>query len=252
MSSAFAWQAGLLAVIGMLAGFINVLAGGGSLLTLPALIFLGLPAATANGTNRIAILSQNIFAASSFRRHGVLSIRLALLCTIPALIGSYFGANLAITIVEQLFQRLLAVIMIGVLVFNTLDPMKRWRHTDLNLTRWRIATLLLCFFVIGVYGGFVQAGVGFLIISALLAQGLDLVRINAIKVFVVGVFTLVALAVFIEHGQVNFGLGLALAAGNSIGGIIATRMAINKGHDWIKNIVSLTILCFAIKLLLGV
>ena len=251
MTATFAWQAGLLAAIGLLAGFINVLAGGGSLLTLPALIFLGLPAATANGTNRIAILSQNIFAASSFRRHGVLPLKLALLCTGPALLGSYLGANLAITIDEQLFQRLLAGIMIGVLIFNAVDPMKRWRRTDLHLNRWRIAALLLCFFAIGVYGGFVQAGVGFLIISALLAQGLDLVRINAIKVFVVGIFTLVALAVFIQHGQVNYGLGLALAAGNSIGGIIASRMAINKGHNWIKKIVSLTVLAFAIKLLIG-
>ena len=251
MSDTFVWQAGLLVTIGLLAGFINVLAGGGSLLTLPVLIFLGLPAATANGTNRIAILSQNIFAATSFRRHGVLPLRLALLCTVPALLGSYLGANLAITIDDQLFQQLLAGIMIGVLLFNTIDPMKRWRRTEIQLNRWRIATLLLCFFAIGVYGGFVQAGVGFLIISALLAQGLDLVRINAIKVFVVGIFTLVALAVFIQHGQVNFGLGLALAAGNSIGGTIATRMAINKGHDWIKKVVSLTVLAFAIKLLLG-
>jgi hypothetical protein len=227
VTATFAWQAGLLAAIGLLAGFLNVLAGGGSLLTLPALIFLGLPAATANGTNRIAILSQNIFATTSFRRHGVLPLKLALLCTVPALLGSYLGANLAITIDDQLFQRLLAVIMLGVLLFNTLDPMQRWRRTELHLSRRRIAALLLCFFVIGVYGGFVQAGVGFLIISALLAQGLDLVRINAVKVFVIGIFTLVALAVFIQHSQVNYGLGLALAAGNSIGGIIATRMAIN-------------------------
>ncbi len=251
MSATFIWQASLLAAIGLLAGFINVLAGGGSLLTLPALIFLGLPAATANGTNRIAILSQNIFAATSFRRHGVLPLRLALLCTAPALIGSYLGANLAVTVDDQLFQRLLAGIMLGVLLFNTLDPMKHWRRAEPHLNRRRIATLILCFFAIGIYGGFVQAGVGFLIISALLAQGLDLVKINAIKVFVVGIFTLVALAVFIQHGQVNYGLGLALAAGNSIGGTIATRMAINKGHDWIKKVVSLTMLAFAVKLLIG-
>ena len=240
-----------MASIGLLAGFLNVLAGGGSLLTLPALIFLGLPAATANGTNRIAILSQNIFAATSFRRHGVLPLRLALLCTGPALLGSYLGANLAITVDDQLFQRLLAVIMLGVLLFNALDPMKRLRSTELHLSHWRMVLLLICFFAIGVYGGFVQAGVGFLIISALLAQGLDLIRINAVKVFVVGIFTLVALAVFIQHGQVNYGLGLALAVGNSIGGTIATRMAINKGHNWIKKVVSLTVLAFAIKLLIG-
>ncbi len=251
MSGTLVWQAGLLAAIGLLAGFVNVLAGGGSLLTLPTLIFLGLPATTANGTNRIAILSQNIFAAGSFRRHGVLPLRLALLCTAPALLGSYLGANLAITVDEQLFQRLLAGIMLGVLLFNTLDPMKRWRRSELHLSRWRMVLLLLGFFAIGVYGGFVQAGVGFLIISALLAQGLDLVRINAVKVFVVGTFTLVALTIFIRHGQVNYGLGLALAAGNSIGGYIATHMAVKKGHDWIKKIVSLTVLVFAIKLLIG-
>ena len=242
-------QAGLLAAIGLLAGFVNVLAGGGSLLTLPALIFLGLPAATANGTNRIAILIQNIFAVGSFRRHRVLPLRLALLCTAPALLGSYLGANLAVTIDERLFQRLLAGIMLGVLLFNMLDPMKRWRREELLLSRWRIVALLLCFFGIGIYGGFVQAGVGFLIITALLIHGLDLVRVNAVKVFVICIFTLIALMVFIRHGQVNYGLGLALAAGNAIGGFIATRMAISKGHDWIKKVVSVTVLVFAIKLL---
>ena len=250
MNAPFLWQAGLLAAIGLLAGFVNVLAGGGSLLTLPVLIFLGLPAATANGTNRIAILVQNVFAVGSFRRHGVLPLRLALLCTAPALLGSYLGANLAVSIDDRLFQRLLAGIMLGVLLLNTLDPMKRWRREELLLSRWRLVALVLCFFVIGIYGGFVQAGVGFLIITALLVHGLDLVRVNAVKVFVVCIFTLVALTVFIRHGQVNYGLGLALAAGNAVGGTIATRMAVKKGHDWIKKIVSITVLAFAIKLLL--
>jgi len=250
VNAPFLWQAGLLAAIGLLAGFVNVLAGGGSLLTLPVLIFLGLPAATANGTNRIAILVQNVFAVGSFRRHGVLPLRLALLCTAPALLGSYLGANLAVSIDDRLFQRLLAGIMLGVLLLNTLDPMKRWRREELLLSRWRLVALVLCFFVIGIYGGFVQAGVGFLIITALLVHGLDLVRVNAVKVFVVCIFTLVALTVFIRHGQVNYGLGLALAAGNAVGGTIATRMAVKKGHDWIKKIVSITVLAFAIKLLL--
>lgn len=251
MTATFAWQAGVLAAIGLLAGFVNVLAGGGSLLTLPALIFLGLPAATANGTNRIAILVQNVFAAGSFRRHGVLPLRLALLCTAPALLGSYLGANLAVSIDDRLFQRLLAGIMLGVLLFNAIDPMKRWRRKELLFSRWRSVALVLCFFAIGIYGGFVQAGVGFLIITALMVHGLDLVRVNAVKVFVICIFTLVALAVFIRHGQVNYSLGLALAAGNAVGGTIATHMAVKKGHDWIKKIVTVTVLAFAIKLLLA-
>jgi len=205
----------------------------------------------ANGTNRIAILVQNFFAIGGFQRLGVMPLKLGLLCALPALAGSFLGANLALTVDEQLFKRILAGIMIGVLLFTALDPMKRWRREEIALTPLRVAILLLCFFAIGIYGGFIQAGVGFLIIATLLLQGLDLVRINAIKVLVVALFTITALAVFIRHNQVDYGLGLALALGNAAGGWIATHMAVKKGHDWIKKIVSLTILIFAIKLLLG-
>jgi uncharacterized membrane protein YfcA len=244
-------KAALLIAVGGIAGFLNVLAGGGSLLTLPVLIFLGLPATVANGTNRIAILVQNIFAVGGFRSRGVMPLGMALLCTAPALAGSYLGANLALSVDDQLFKRILAGIMLGVLLFTAIDPMKHRRRTEMSYTPLRIAALLLCFFAVGIYGGFVQAGVGFLIITSLLLQGLDLVTINAVKVFVVAFFTLVALTVFILHQQVDYGLGLALAAGNASGGWIATRMAVKKGHDWIKKFVSLTILAFAIKLLWG-
>lgn len=245
------WQAPLLVLVGAVAGFLNVMAGGGSLLTLPLLIFLGLPAATANGTNRVAIFFQNIFAIGGFKRQGVFPARLALLCTVPALAGSYLGANLAVDIDEQLFRRLLAIIMIGVLLFTVVDPMRRWQVTVEHLSPLRGLVLILTFFAVGVYGGFVQAGVGFLIISGLLAHGLDLVRINAVKVIVIFAFTIVALAVFMAHGQVDYGLGLALAAGNSAGGWTASHVAVKKGHDWIKKVVSLTVLVFAIKLLFG-
>ena len=102
----------------------------------------------------------------------------------------------------------------------------------------------------GVYGGFVQAGVGFIIIAALMAHGLDLVRINAVKVFVVFLYTAVALGVFVWHGEVNYALGLSLAAGNSIGGAIGPKLAVDKGHDWIKRVVNITVLVFALKLLI--
>lgn len=242
----------LLVLVGGVAGFVNILAGGGSLLTLPVLIFLGLPAATANGTNRVAIFFQNIFAISGFRRRGVFPARLALLCTPPALLGSYFGANLAIDIDDALFEKLLALIMIGVLVITAVDPVRRFRFdAERPLTPLRTALLMAIFFLVGIYGGFVQAGVGFLIISGLLLYGLDLVRINAVKVIVIFAFTVVALGVFVVHDQIDYGLGLALAAGNSAGGWIATHMAVKKGHDWIRRIVTLTVVVFALKLLFG-
>ncbi len=250
MIDPYFWQIPALALVGVIAGFLNVLAGGGSLLTLPLLIFFGLPAATANGTNRIAIFCQNIFAITGFKRQGVFPIRLALLCTPPALLGSYLGANLAINVDEMLFRRLLALIMVGVLMFMVFDPMQRFRRQETNMTPMRTIVLIVSFFGVGVYGGFVQAGVGFLIITSLLVHGLDLVRINAVKVLVIFAFTAVALGVFVMHGQVDYVLGLALAGGNSVGGWIATHYAVKKGHDWIKRFVIVTVLVFALRLLL--
>lgn len=250
MIDPYFWQIPALAVVGVIAGFLNVMAGGGSLLTLPLLIFFGLPAATANGTNRVAIFCQNIFAITGFKRQGVFPIRLALLCMPPALLGSYLGANLAINVDEMLFRRLLALIMVGVLLFMVFDPMQRFRRQEMPMTPMRTVVLMVSFFGVGVYGGFVQAGVGFLIITALLFHGLDLVRINAVKVLVIFAFTLVALAVFVWHGEVDYVLGLSLAAGNSLGGWIATHYAVKKGHDWIKRFVIVTVLVFAVRLLL--
>ena len=244
------WQIPALVLVGVVAGFLNVLAGGGSLLTLPLLIFFGLPATTANGTNRIAIFCQNIFAIAGFKRQGIFPLRLALLCTPPALIGSYLGANLAITVDEMLFRRLLALVMVGVLIFMVFDPMKRLQRPEMPMTPLRLVILIVSFFAIGVYGGFVQAGVGFIIITGLLVHGLDLVRINAVKVLVIFAFTVVALGVFIVHGQVDYVLGLTLAVGNSLGGWFASHVAVKKGHEWIKRFVIATVLIFALRLLL--
>ena len=246
----YLWQIPVLVLVGVVAGFLNVLAGGGSLMTLPLLIFFGLPVATANGTNRIAILCQNIFAIAGFKRQGVFPIRIALICTPPALIGSYIGANMAITVDEMLFRRILAVVMIGVLIFMIIDPLKRLQRSEMPMTPIRLTVLIVSFFGIGVYGGFVQAGVGFIIITGLLVHGLDLVRINAIKVLVIFAFTIVALGVFVVHGQVDYVLGLALATGNSLGGWFATHMAVKKGHEWIKRFVIVTVFILAMRLLL--
>jgi len=246
----YLWQLPLLFAVGTVAGILNVLAGGGSLLTLPLLIFMGLPGAMANGTNRVAIFAQNIFAISSFKKRGVFPIRLALLCTLPALAGSWVGANLAVSIDDLLFKRVLALVMIGVMIFTAIDPMKKLRLEERPMTALRGAVILVSFFGVGIYGGFVQAGVGFLIITALLVHGLDLVRINAIKVIVVFFYTFIALGVFIWHGQIDWPLGLALAGGNSLGGWIGPKLAVDKGHDWIKKVVTVTVLVFALKLLL--
>ncbi|MDX2473130.1 MAG: sulfite exporter TauE/SafE family protein [Candidatus Krumholzibacteria bacterium] len=243
------WQVALLFAVGTVAGVLNVLAGGGSLLTLPVLIFLGLPTAMANGTNRVAILVQNIVAVQGFRHRRMLPMKLALICTVPALVGSILGAKLAIDVSDEAFRRILAGVMIGVCVLMLVDPAKRLKFDPATLTRGRMAALALIFLGVGVYGGFIQAGVGFLIITGLLVHGLDMVRINAVKVFVVMVYTVAALVVFVRAGQVDWGLGLALALGNATGGWLGSQLAVSKGHEWLRRLVLLVAVAFAVRLL---
>ena len=238
----------ILIAVGTIAGILNVLAGGGSLLTLPVLIFMGLPPQVANGTNRIAILAQNIVAVESFRRGGKLPLRLALTCAPSAVVGGLLGARLAVNVSDELFRQILAGVLIFVMVVMIIDPAKRFSFPAKTLGPARTVGLVVSFFGVGVYGGFIQAGVGFLIITALLAHGLDLVRINAVKVFVVLFFTVTALVVFIWHGQVNFGLGLALAVGNSLGGWLGTKLAITRGHGFIRKVLFVVIVAFAVRL----
>jgi uncharacterized protein len=243
------WHLPALLAVGFVSGFLNIVAGGGSLLTLPLLIFIGLPPVIANATNRVGILFQNVTAIGAFRRQGFFPWRMALLCSMPALVGSWLGAIWAVDIDERLFQRLLALIMLGVLVITLVDPMKHRRAELLKMTPMRTALLLTAFFFIGIYGGFVQAGVGFLIIPVLMMMGFDLVRTNAIKIIVILLFTLPALAVFIWHDLVDWPLGIALGLGDASGGWVASHMAVKKGHAWLKQVVSLVIVAFAIKLL---
>ncbi|MBE3036986.1 MAG: sulfite exporter TauE/SafE family protein, partial [Candidatus Atribacteria bacterium] len=170
-------QVGLILVIGVVSGFINTLGGGGSLLTLPMLIFLGLPAAVANGTNRIGLIIQNVVAVSNFRRKGFFYPKLGITLAVPAVFGSFLGARLAISIPEELFQKILAVIMIMILVLILTRPEKKFLKgiEGENLSTTRLIVSLFVFFSIGFYGGFIQAGVGFIIISALaLITGMSL------------------------------------------------------------------------------
>ncbi len=243
-------QLAILFVAGAVSGFINILAGGGSLLTLPILIFLGLPAALANGTNRISILIQSVAGVAGFHRLKVFPWRAGLLAAIPALLGAVIGANLAIDISDTLFKQILAGLMIGMLILILIDPGRRIRESRKPITFWRRVFFALGFFGVGLFGGFIQAGVGFLIISLMLLAGFDLVATNAIKVLVVMIFSVAALIVFMLHGEVNYLLGVTLGSGSAAGGWLATRFAVKKGHAWIRGFVVIMVVVFAAKLLL--
>ncbi len=243
------WEVPLILVTGVFAGFLNTVAGGGSLLTLPVLIFLGLPSATANGTNRIAVFIQNASGIMGFRRKGVSDFGYSTLLTLPALVGAWFGAKIAVEMDEVIFNRVLAGIMLAVLFLTLFSPTKKLQGGTENLSLFRKIIGMLVFFFVGVYGGFIQAGVGFIIIAALtLTNGFDLVRTNAIKVFVIFFYTSIALIVFVWNRNVDWPLGLTLAVGNATGAWVGSHWAVAKGDKWIRVVLVVTVLVFAIQL----
>lgn len=238
-----------LVLIGFVAGVINILAGGGSLLTLPMLIFLGLPPSIANGTNRVAILIQNVFSISGFRSKGVNTFPHSIYFGVSAMLGAILGAQIAVDIKGELFNKILAVIMIFVVTYLVLN--RRTKYEDLveRITGKHLWISIVLFFFIGVYGGFIQAGTGFLILLVLSGVNhYSLVKSNAIKVVVAFIYTISALAIFVWNDQVNWKYGLVLAIGNATGGWFASRWSVKKGDGVVKIFLIVMVLIMAIKL----
>ena len=244
------WHIPVIFTAGILAGFINTLAGGGSLLTLPILIFLGLPTAVANGTNRIAIVAQCAFAVAGFKKKGVSNFKLSLLLSTPAIIGAIIGAYFAVDISDVLFRRVLAVIMLLVLGLILWNPRQDSSGSSNSLGRRQLITAMTVFFFIGIYGGFIQVGVGFIIIAALTTiTKFNLVVTNSHKVFIAGIYTVFALIVFAFNDKVCWEIGVCLAAGMGLGGWIGSHWAVAKGERWIRVVLAICVVAMVIKLI---
>jgi len=243
----------ILAVIGvgLIAGFINTLAGSGSLLTLPLLMFLGLPPNVANGTNRIAILLQNVVGVSSFKNQKVLDLGEGIKIGIPAVIGSLIGARIAVNLNDAFMEKVIGGLLIGMFFLIILKP-NRWLKGREEQVPLKMFWQAVIFFFIGIYGGFIQAGVGFFLLAGLvLGAGFELVRANALKVFIVFLYTPFALAVFILNGDVNYVFGFILAIGNMLGAFFGARVAVKWGAPAVR-VFLLVALFFASLKLLGV
>lgn len=244
------YQYAAIVVAGFAAGFINTLAGSGSLITLPLLIFLGLPANVANGTNRVAILLQNTVAVTSFRRQKMLNWRRALILGAPAALGAIVGAQIAVDLDEQTMRHVIGILMVIMLVVVIVRP-KRWLEGRMAADGERTTIVqMITFFGIGMYGGFIQAGVGvFLLAGLVLSAGYDLVRANAVKVLIVLCFTAFALVIFVLNDQVDWFIGLILALGNMSGAWIASRMAVKRGAKFVRWLLIAVLIVSAVMLL---
>lgn len=245
MQGPAAWA--VLAAIGVVAGVINTLAGGGSLLTLPALLFVGLPAGVANGTNRVGVLLGSVVAGARFRREPHLDARVPWVELGPSTVGALLGSLLSVDVDELLFRRIVGVALLGMLGLLLARPGAWLRGRARAVPP---AGRALGFFAIGVYGGFLQAGVGmFLLAGAVMLSGTDLVVANARKVVHVAVFTVPALAVFLAADQVRWAEGLALAAGTTVGSWLGARWTVAWGADVVRWVLVVVVIASSTRLL---
>jgi hypothetical protein len=243
------WKYAALFGVGAFAGFVNIMAGGGSTLTLPALIFLGLDGPTANGTNRVAILIQNISAVASFRSEKFSSFKLGFKMAAFTLPGAIAGALFAAVIPDDLFRVILAFVLVGVAI-TMLIPKRKTPTTEFGAETDPPWTLYLALFGVGFYGGFIQVGVGFILMLAL--HGLlkvSLARVNMHKVFIVLVYTIPALVVFVVADLVRWDFGLTMAAGNAGGAWLSAKLAVRKGDKIVKWFVAAAVVVVSLKLI---
>lgn len=239
----------LLVLVGFIAGMINVIAGGGSLLTLPMLIFLGLPPNIANGTNRIAIIIQNIFAVSGFKSKGVSAFPYSIYLALSATVGAIIGALLAVDIKGEIFNKILAIIMVLIVVYMVFKPKISTEELLERITGKYFWLGIFAFFFVGIYGGFIQAGVGFIMLLALSGiNRFSLVKSNAIKVFVALIYSLSAVVIFAYNDMINWKYGLILSIGNATGGWFMSRWSVKKGDGLVRIFLIIMVTVMAVKL----
>ncbi|MFC2090716.1 sulfite exporter TauE/SafE family protein [Bacteroidota bacterium] len=240
--------------VGFIAGIINTLAAGGSLLALPMLIIpLGIPSTNANAINRIAILLQNVIAVRRFQQKNVLDLKTDYKIGIPAVIGSLGGAYIASIISAPVMDAALGIIMLIMFGVILIDP-KRWvkgSEDRAPVSKWG---QYLIFFLIGIYGGFIQAGVGFFLLTGLvLGCGVDLVKANGLKVLIILMYTPIALIIFIAQDLLTIQYvlyGLLLALGNMAGAYIGVNIAVKKGAGFLRYMLLAAIFLASLRLLI--
>ncbi len=219
-------------VSAVVAGVVNAMAGGGSLLTVGILtVVVGLPGLDANGTNRVGVLVQNIASIAGYRKEGVSGLGRAVPVLVPAVVGSLVGSLVISSLADETFERLFGFLMVPLLVLSLRTP----RSSGADIT-WRPLTTTVVFFCIGLYGGAFQAGVGLIIVVALARSGLDLINANAVKVVVIGALTAMAVPVFVARGDVDWPSAGLLALGFAVGGWAGARLAVRGGERLIRPV----------------
>lgn len=230
---------------GAIAGFINMMAGGGSILTIGAMILFGVEPQVANATNRIGVLTGTISGATAYKTEKFTDLKTSLLLAACAIPGAVIGAFYSISISNEQFQKALAVVMILILVSMFLPKHKKEKES--KITKYAIYPVMVA---IGFYGGFIQVGVGLILMAAFRhLMAYDLLRVNMHKVFVVLIYTIPVLVIFGISGKINWVLAIALSAGNSIGCWVSVKLSLRKGEKFVRIVLVAVVSLMAVKFL---
>uniref|UniRef100_UPI0040572D64 sulfite exporter TauE/SafE family protein n=1 Tax=Alistipes sp. TaxID=1872444 RepID=UPI0040572D64 len=239
------WQVIVLLIAsGIVVGVINTLAGGGTILTISIFTAMGLPITMANGTNRIAVVLQNLTASLTFIRKRMLDVKAGLLLSIPTIVGNILGSMLATQLDEKIFKICMGVVLAVILLYMIFDRHKTHIHGGhaLKLNFWHY----IWFFLIGFYGGYIYIGLGYVVLAVTIwTLHLDIITANILKGFVIFVSSPFSMLVFMYNGQVDYAYGLLHGLGNIIGAFLASHYAIGWGVRFVRLFtIGVVLLCF--------
>ena len=233
----------------MIVGFVNTLAGGGSSILYPILIFLGMPIHTAIGTSRVGFLAQGVFSVAGFKSKGVFLFPFNLYVALAAMTGGILGAWISLQIPGKDLTKILAFIMIMIAILILIQSKLKKQHTHHRITGKWLWISFIVYFLIGIYGGFIQAGMGFMIILAgSLVNRFNLTEANSIKALIVLVLTIPTLYMFAVKGFVNWEAGIAIAIGTATGSWLTSRWSVHANEQYLRFFIASIVVLLAIKL----
>lgn len=225
------------------------MAGGGTIISLSVLMFLGLPPVIANGTNRVAIVAQNITAVVNFHRKKLIDWKKSFKLSIPIVLGAILGAFIGNFVSNTFFNYVFGGISVFFAISLIFQPDRWLKEKKERLEKPINPLLYILFFFIGIYGGFIHVGIGYLLIAGLvLGTGNELIKANAIKNLLVLIYVPVSLIVFAYNGNVNWTYGLIHAIGNVIGAQFAAHFVVLKGARFMRYIMIFLIFIVILQL----
>ena len=241
----------LLVFAGLAAGFVNTLAGNGSVFTLSALLFLGLPADIANGTNRVGVMTQGALAIFNLSSTNNVPFRSQLRYIIPTVLGALIGVRVVIEVDKDVLQYVIGGVMVLLLVLILTNAKSFTQHQPHHANQPNKALEMILLFAVGFYGGFLQMGIGIMLLLTLtLVSHITPLQSNFLKLVIVFVLTIPVLTIFYIEGQVNLQYGISLAAGQGVGAWLASKYAVKspKAVIWMKNLLIGMIMIGLIKI----